>query len=524
MSISTALSRITGFVRVWATAYALGVTVLAASYHVANNIPNMLYELVAGGIISSLFIPIFMERLKQNGEEDAWRYASYLFNLVVLALVATSALAAIFAEEIVWTQTFRTDPQNAALIVFFFQVFAIQIAFYGAGAVIAGLLNAHRRFLWPALGPVFNNLVAIVTLVIYAQVVTVDQTAAKWILAIGTTLGVFVMFAVQVPSLITLRPKYTWRIDLSHPGLKAMGRMALPTVIYVITNIVAISFRNAYALDVAADGPATLSYAWMFYQLPYGILAVAVATAFFTELSDAAGRENLEEFRERFTNGIRVTAMLILPAAAMLIALAHPLVTLYRAGKFTAEDVPQVAAVLQWWASGLFFFAAFMFVLRTFYSLKDTRTPMLTNLALTVIHVGLYAVLTTGALGFTGIGLIGIPISDAVFYAMSFLLLAYLLRRKIGGYGTGALARTIMKIAAAAALGGAAAFGVAQTLANPDALPKIALATVLAGGVTGLAVTWGTAKLLRVQEITYGENLARKVFSKIRHNKKNATP
>ncbi|MBS3974899.1 MAG: murein biosynthesis integral membrane protein MurJ [Actinobacteria bacterium] len=522
MSMSTGLSRITGFVRVWATAYALGVTALAASYHVANNIPNMLYELVAGGIISSLFIPIFMERLKQYGEEDAWKYASYLFNITVLALGAAAALAIFFAEQVVWTQTFRTDAQDAALIVFFFQIFAIQVAFYGAGAVISGLLNAHRRFLWPALGPAFNNLTVIATLIAYTQIVSVDPTAAKWTLAIGTTLGVLVMFGVQLPSLIALRPKYTWRIDLSHPGLKAMGKMALPTVIYVITNIVAVSFRNAYALDVAADGPATLSYAWMFYQLPYGILAVALATAFFTELSDAAGRQDLEEFRTRFTTGIRATAMLILPASALLIALAHPLITLYRAGKFTAEDVPQVAAVLQWWASGLFFFASFMFVLKTFYSLKDTRTPMLTNLGLTVVHVGLYAVLTTGALGFAGIGLVGIPISDAVFYAMSAILLAYLLRRKIGNFGAGTVVKTIVKIAIAAAIGGGAAFGVAQAFPNPDALPKIALATVLAGGITGLAVTWGAARLLRVQELSYGEELVRKGLSKIGRQKRSS--
>lgn len=516
MSMSTALSRITGFVRTWATAYALGVTALAASYHVANNIPNMIYELVAGGIISSLFIPVFMERWEREGEHDAWSFASYLFNLTFIALALIAIGASFWAEAVVRTQTFRTSPQEAMLTTFFFRIFAIQILFYGAGAVISGLLNARRQFLWPALGPVFNNIVVIATMFIYVRVAPVNPITANWVLAIGTTLGVFVMFALQLPSLLKLRPRYTWRIDLSHPGLRAMSRMALPTIIYVATNLVTVSFRNAYAFAVAPEGPATLSYAWMFYQLPYGVLAVALATAVFTELSEAAGRGNTEEFRRRFAAGLRATAMLVLPPAALLIALAQPLITLYRAGRFTAEDIPTVASVLQWWAGGLFFFAAFMFVLKTFYSLKDTRTPMLVNLAFVGLHIGLYALLTTGALGFEGIGLIGIPIADAVFYGVSVIVLALLLRRRIGGYDARAVLRITALIAVASVLGGLTAHGVATLIPNTEASPHIAIVTVITGGLLGLVVAWSSAALFGVPETSVGLRLIRSVTSKLR--------
>jgi len=513
MTVSTALSRVTGFVRVWVTAYALGVTALAASYHVANNIPNMVFELVAGGIISSLFIPVFMERWKQDSEQDAWRYASSLFNVTLIALGIIAVLATVFASEVVRTQTFRINPQDAELAVFFFQVFAVQIVFYGAGAIISGLLNAHRDFLWPALGPVFNNLTVIVTLLLYVYFSAEDPLLAKWVLALGTTLGVLVMFSVQLPSLIKLKPQYTFRVDLRHPGLQAMGRMAIPTIIYVVTNIVAVSFRNAYAFDVSLEGPAILSYAWMFYQLPYGVLAVSVATAFFTELSDAAGRKDDEVFRKRFAKGVSATAVLVIPSAAMLIALATPLITLYRAGRFLAEDIERVAAVLQWWAAGLFFFAAFMFVLRAFYSLKDTRTPMLVNLALTVPHIGLYAILTTGALGFSGIGLVGIPISDAMFYAAAFVVLIFLLRRKIGGFGGNTLVRTVAGMTVASVVGGTLAAGIAHLMPNPDYSMKIALATVVVAGTFGLLATWGVARLLNIQEVSVAVNLVRKAVA-----------
>lgn len=514
MSISTALSRVTGFVRTWATAYALGVTAMAASYSVANNIPNMIYELVAGGVISSLFIPVFLERRKEGGEEDAWRYASSLFNLTFVALAIVSILGTIFAEQVVRTQTFRITPEEARLATEFFRFFAIQIVAYGAGAVISGLLNAQRRFLWPAIGPVFNNLVVIFTLlVLYVPAYGHDPDLAFVILAVGTSLGVFVMFAVQVPSLIKSGVRYTPTIDLKHPGMRAMGRMAVPTVIYVATNVVAVSFRNAYALESSIDGPATLLYAWMFYQLPYGIFAVALATAIFTELSEAAGRRDWGDFKAQFARGFRATALLIVPMAAMLIALSTPLITLYRAGRFTADDVPAVAEILVWWAAGLFFFAAFMYVLKTFYSMQDTRTPMLTNLGLTVIQIALYATLTTGVAGWAGIGLKGIPIADGIFYFLNLTALALILRARIGGYDVRGISSLLVRVLGAALVGGASAWSVAYLMGATDT-PGGALIQVIAGGIVGLTVSYGLAWAMGVSEVAAGFGMARRVVGR----------
>ncbi|MBS3957628.1 MAG: murein biosynthesis integral membrane protein MurJ [Clostridiales bacterium] len=515
MSASTALSRVTGFIRTWAIAYALGVTALAASYSVANNIPNMLYELVAGGVISSLFIPVFLERMTKAGREDAWRFASSLFNLTVLALAAVSILGTMFAAEVVRTQTFRVAPEEAALATAFFRFFAIQVLAYGAGAVIQGLLNAQRLFLWPALGPVFNNVVVIVTLLgVYVPLYPRDPDLAFVALAIGTTLGVFVQFGVQLPSLIKAGVRYTATIDFSHPGMRAIGKMALPAIVYVITNVVAVSFRHAFAFEVSPAGPATLMYAWMFYQLPYGIFAVALATAIFTELSESAGREEWERFRERFRAGMRTTALIIIPMAAMLIALSGPLITLYRAGRFTSADIPVVAEVLVWWAAGLFFFAGFMFVLKTFYSLKDTRTPAITNLVLTGVQIGLYAVLAGGVTGWAGLGLIGIPIADGIFFAISLAVLLFILRSRVGGLEMRSTVWHIARVTIAAILGAACAYLLASAIGNPDSRPIVAALAVISAGVAGLGVTYTLAWLMRVHEVATGVRLVRKLVTR----------
>lgn len=505
MSVSTAVSRITGFARTWAMAYALGVTALSASYSVANNIPNMIFELAAGGVLSSVFIPLFIERMRRDGEDEAWRFASYVFNIIVVVLGVLAIVGTIWAEPFVRTQTFRISPEKAALAVHLFRFFAVQIVFYGAGMVTTGILNSYRKFLWPAVAPIFNNIVVIVTLLgFYIPLKDSHPALAVNGLAVGTTLGVVAMTLVQVPALLKLGLRYTPRIDWHHPALGTIARKLGPLLVYTVTNLVAVSFRNAYAFESADRGPAVLAYAWMFYQLPYGIFAVALATAVFPELSALAEKRDWPGFKAMFGRGFRSTIVLIVPLATLLAALATPVVRLYRAGSFTAADVPVVADVLVWWAAGLFFFAGYMFVLKTFYSLQDTRTPMITNIAATVLHVSLYAALSTGVADWPGLGLKGIPVADGIFFAVHLAVLGALLRRRIGSIDARNIASTFARIAVASAAGAAAALGVTY------ALPALAhtwagsLAQLALAGATGLVVTYGLASLLGVREVREG--------------------
>ena len=517
MSTATTLSRVTGFVRMWATAFALGATGLMSAYSVANNIPNMVFELVAGGILSSLFIPTFMELSAEQGEEDAWRFASHVFNLFVLALGVVALAGIVYPQFFIWTQTFSLPADEAqgvrAAAEFFFRFFAIQVVLYGGGMVMQGLLNAQRRYLWPALGPVFNNVVVIVTMLVFAAM-PLGRTSMI-VLAAGTTLGVLVMFAVMVPSLARGGIRYSRELGLRDPAVRRMLLLAVPTIVYVLTNLVAVSFRNTSALAVSNNGPSILMYAWTFYQLPYGILAVALATAVFTELADAAGRQDIAELKAHFGRGLRATGVLMLPAAAMLIALAEPLVSLYRVGAFRASDVPEVATALRLWAAGLIFFACMMFVLRTFYSLKDTRTPMLANLALTPVQIGLYVLLSTGSCRMERAGHQRHPHR----------------RRR--------LLRTSSRHSAAAAAPSDRRLRSARRRLDvrPDARGECggrrrgvgrchacsrprchsfgpALVQVAAGGAAGLAVAFGTGRLLRVREVSMATEMVRRALGR----------
>ncbi len=148
ISICVALSRITGFIRTWSMAFALGATFLSSSYQVANNLPNQLYELVMGGMLVTAFLPVYISIKKKAGKEAGSAYASNLFTIVILFLGVCTALCLAFPEAIVYTQSFMTDQAEMGTAVLLFQFFAIQTVFYGASTIFSGLLNANREYLW----------------------------------------------------------------------------------------------------------------------------------------------------------------------------------------------------------------------------------------------------------------------------------------------------------------------------------------------------------------------------------------
>jgi len=306
---------------------------------------------------------------------------------------------------------------------------------------------------------------------------------------------------VQIPAILKLGGRYTPHIDWHHPGIVTIGAKMVPTLIYVVTNLISVTFRTNFAVATGEGGQAALRYAWQFYQLPYGIFAVALATAIFPELAERANARDMTGFKQMFARGLRSTMVLIVPLAGLLATLATPVITLYQAGRFTAADVPVVAGVLSWWALGLTFYAGYMFVLKSFYSLQDTRTPMYTNIVATTIHIALYAVLARGVGSWDGLGIIGIPIADGIFFCGHLLALSIILRKRIGALDGRAIARTFAKVVASSAAGAGAAWLLMQLTARLADIPAGFIVQLFVAGTGGLVVAYGAMALLRVPEL-----------------------
>ncbi|MDR1774850.1 MAG: murein biosynthesis integral membrane protein MurJ [Actinomycetes bacterium] len=508
MSAATTLSRVTGFVRTWATALALGASAAASAYTTANNVPNMIFELVAGGVLSSLFIPTFMDVQKRRGQQAAWAFACHIMTICLVALGVVAIVGTILPQPFMWTQYFLGGRAGAAtdevrqLANFFFRFFALQVIFYGVGMVMQALLNARRQYLWTSLGPVFNNLVVIGFMLVAARLPLTDGTYR--LLALGTTAGVAVMFAVMVPSLARTGFRWKFELGLRDPDVRAMLRLAVPTVVYVVTNLVAVSIRNAAAGAISAGAQAQVAYANIWSNLPYGILAVSVATATFTELSDAATSRDHSGFKRSFVSGLRTTVILMLPASALLFSLARPLIALYVGGRMSTADAAPITHILQVWAVTLVFYAGMMYVIRSFYSLKDTRTVAISNLWCTLVQVAGYLFLTGSVIAAAPVfGVAGIPAADGIFYVAQFVVLLLFLRRRIGSFDLRGLIACFVRMAVISVVVGAVVWFLVAWLTPVFGSGRAAaLGVVVVAGIVGLALTIAAGYLFGISEVT----------------------
>src|SRR5215216_3061471 len=284
MSAATTLSRISGYARTMTQAAVLGTGAVANAYTLSNALPTQLYELFMGGILSSIFIPLLVERLTRHGEEDARRLTNALLTLILPFLGLVALLGIVFAEPLVALTTAwepaegfsRREAQEAtSLAVLLFRVFALQILFYGIGALATGVLNSHRRFFLPTFAPVLNNLIVIASFAAYALLVRENPVTAIYALAFGTTLGVAVMSLVLVPP--AWRLGYRPRPVPGHPALLAAARLAVPMFVLVAATVGVQVVVNLFGSRFG--GVEKLFYAFTIFSLPYGVFVVAIATA-----------------------------------------------------------------------------------------------------------------------------------------------------------------------------------------------------------------------------------------------------
>ena len=498
MTIATLLSRASGLLRTWAMAFALGNTLFTSAYQVANNMPNLIYDLVAGGILGTAFLPIYLLQREKLGREGGDRFASNMLNISLVLLGTLAILATIFAPQVISTQTFTVSSQNAVFetAVIFFRIFAIQIVFYGLGGVITGVLNANRIYGIPALAPLFNNVVVIVSMFAYIPLSSIDPFVALIVLGIGTTLGVVVQFGIQIPTLIKSGFTYSPRINLKDPALKEALRIALPTLIYIVGTLISFSCRNAFSLQTGDDGPSTLLYAWTWYQLPYGVVAVSISTAFLTEMSSAVAQENFAKLREHVFRGLRSTLFLIIPLTGIMIVLSSPIIQIFRAGAFSQDDVAYVSSILAFWLLSLPFYAGQMYLYRVFAALRQFMTFALVSCGFCLIQIALYAVLGK----VDTMGLLGIPFADLIYYALMFVTMAIILRKRIGSYGMESIFILCLKTFAATLIAMAAIYGILAIIPLQPSILTGLCEIIVCGGL-GLLITFGICKLLRVSEM-----------------------
>jgi putative peptidoglycan lipid II flippase len=487
-------------------AFALGVTEsrLADSYNVANNLPNIIYELVLGGVLTSVLVPVFVaQRAKERG--DAQESARAVMTVAVVLLGAIMLIGILAAPWIVRLYTLRVPiedrAQVQALSTFFLQIFMPQIALYGMGAVATGLLNAHRRFAAPMFAPILNNVVVIASFLLFALLpgeptpegITLAQ---KLVLAVGTTAGVAAMTFALWPSLRRIGFRWRWRLDWRNEAVRRLVRLSGWVIAYVVINQLGLLVVIVLAGPVGG-GYTAYQAAFIFFQLPHAIFSVSIMTALLPSLSEDWQRQDRDDFRQTLARGIRASAFVVVPAAAGYLVLARPIVRLLlENGVAGPRSTDLVAGVLAFFALGLFSFSAFMLFLRAFYAMQDTRTPAIINLFAVALNTGANFIL------FPLLGVRGLALGHALAYTFAMVVAGAILRRRLHGLEGRSVGRGLAKVVLAAGATAGAAWGAArlsELVLGVESLADQAV-QVGTGVLAGLIIFIGAALLLRMEE------------------------
>ena len=436
------LTKLVALVREPLIARAFGTSDQLDAYYAAFNIPDLLFTLIAGGALASVFIPIFMDALNRRGQAEAWQVASAVINLVVLTAAVLAALIAWFAPGLVaCCLAPGFDPVQQALTADLMRLILLSTVVFSLAGVLMGVLNARQHFLAPAIAPALYNLGII------GGAVFLAPRFGVYGLAYGVVIGSLLHLAVHLPPLLRSGIRYRPVLLLRDPLVVQLAILMAPRMLALGVVKVNTLVGTNLASRLGEGSVSALNLAWVVMQIPETIIATAIATAVFPTLSQYAASGDTEGLRGAITTALRSILLLTVPAMIGLLLLGRPFVQLlYQGGRFTADSTNAVVWALNFYALALLGHSMLEVAARIFYARKDTWTPLLVALAAMALNA-VAAILLVGPLLHGGIAL-----ANAIAVTCEAGTLLLIAQRRLHGVGGQALASLVVR----AALSGAA--------------------------------------------------------------------
>ena len=507
MAVGTILSRLTGLIRTSVLAAALGLGLLADAFNVANTLPNIVYELLLGGVLTAVLVPTLV-RAGRDDQAAGDDFARRLLSAVVVVLGLATVVLVVLAPLLM--RAFLSDASDDQLRVAtaFARFFLPQMFFYGVGATISAILNARGHFAAPMWAPILNNLVVIATLVAFIFTTgTPDESSITdgqiALLGIGTTAGIVLQTVALLPALRAVGFRLGLTTQWRGAGLGAAMRLGAWTLVYVAANQVAywVVVRLGSSLSKDSAGYSVYTYAYLIFSLPHAIVAVSVISALLPQMSRHAADGDTNSVARDLARGTRLASVVLVPAALFFLVLHGPVAELLFGYGQSRADAPAIGWVLAWFAIGLVPFSAFQLQLRAFYAMADTKTPALINIAVNAANIAadvvLFAVLPEEQ------RIYGLAAGYALSYLVGWIVATNVLRRRLGGLGTATTVRTLVRLTVAGTCGALGAAGL-HALIRPTLGSGTAgsLTSVVLGALVAAAVTLALAKRMRVPEAT----------------------
>jgi putative peptidoglycan lipid II flippase len=499
----TALSRLSGLARITVFGYVIGQTALADAYRIGNETPNIVYELLLGGVLSATLVPLFTSFDHRDDEEST--------NVVItvsLVLLAGITIVAVVAAPLIFglytlNPAAGVDPELFRDVgTLLTRLFLLQIFFYGATALATAWLNSRRRFFAAAWSPILPNLIIIASLLSLPGAGSTDWTLddvaddarVRWTLGLGATAGIAAMALVLIPAMRRGGLHFRPRLEFRHPAVRRLLTLSGWTLGYVVANqVVIVIVRN---LTDPGSGDATAYFdAYTFFVLPHGLLAMSIATTFVPEMARAVARRDRDAFTARASLGVRLIGLLTVPAGILLFVLRRAIVGVFlQHGEYTPAAADNTSRALAGFALGLFGFSIYLFVLRGFYAHQDTRTPFVINLFECALNIVLAFALVDRY------GILGLGLAFSISYVVGALLSLQVLSYKVPGFPVGSVFRGLLPMVVAGVLAGEAMWLVAVNVGGNSG--GEAVLRLFVAGLGGIAAYVAALFVLRVPEMT----------------------
>ncbi|MDH7498357.1 MAG: murein biosynthesis integral membrane protein MurJ, partial [Syntrophomonadaceae bacterium] len=483
------IARILGYVRDVAIYTRFGQNYATDAFNAAFSIPDFIYMLLVGGALSSAFIPVFSGYLAVEKREQAWKTASVIFNFTMVGMLVLIAGAYVFTRPLIMLLVPRLPHETIDLAVTLTRIMFVQTMFMALNGLAMGVLNSHKEFVTPALGGILYNV----------GIITVGLALSdRWGIAafsVGVVVGALMSVAVQVPALLRVRPSYSFSFDWRDQGFREIMVLMLPVLIGLSVTQFNLFVSQNLASGLGSGTISALKLAQRIMQLPLGIFAVSVAIAVFPTLTGLVARNQMSEFKQATSLGVRTVFFIILPSALGLMALREPIIALlFQQGSFTVQNTQTTAWALFYYALGLFAYSALQVLNRAFYAIKDTVTPVATGVATIAINIGL-SVWLVRLWGYRGLAL-----AYSVAGTLNMMALLVLLRMRVGAIGGRRIAQSFALSLGASLVMYVTARSTALGLLHwlPLAAKLSQLVAVFAAITLGVVVYGGIALLVRM--------------------------
>jgi putative peptidoglycan lipid II flippase len=447
--VGLVLSNLVGLLRHVLIAGVFGTGPNLDAFNAANRVPDFIYNLTAGGALASAFIPTYTGFLVADQRRQAERLASAVGSWLIILLTAAAALAAVFAPALVRFVVAPgfTDPDQIATTVALLRILLLCPICFGISGLVMGILNAHRRFFFSALAPMFYPLGMILGLWLLTPAIGIYGLA--W----GAVLGALLHLLIQLPALLSMQPSYRVGLDRGNPAVGNVMRLMAPRILGQSAVQLNFLVNTILASAQPVGSISALNWAFQIMMMPETAVAQSSAIAALPTLSAQASKGRLEELRSSLASVLRGVFFLALPASLGLILLATPIVSMiFQRGSFDAQSTEMVVWALYFYASGLVAHSMVEVLARAYYALQDTLTPAVITVGGAAVNIGLSLILIRA---FTASGWMphgALALANILATAGEMCAMLILLRRKIVRIMDGDGWRSILRTVAASAV------------------------------------------------------------------------